>query len=148
MRLCKNENRATIVQPTSDKSKTQVPPKLNWDFTTTVLVKDPHPLSDYAEVECEVHVECQIKPGYEGDYHIPPEYPSATLLSSKVSEIRVLPIEDTDPDAEDKALLLMTKDMRGEIEDAATAQVEREWNHDYEERALQTHRDHHMGWDD
>ena len=121
---------------------------MSWEFNTTVLVKDPHPLSDYAEVECDVQIECDIRPGYDGDYHNPPEPPSAMLLSAKVSEIRVLPIEDEDPLAEEKALFLMTREMKEEINDAAADQVKSEWRDDYQERALQTHHDYQRGWED
>lgn len=124
---------------------------MNWTFTTSVTLKDPHPLLDalldYGEVECKVHVMCELRNGYGGSQTEPPEPPEAQLEHAEVEEITVHPHEDTDPDASEKALLLMTPDMRAEIERAAVRRVEREWHERYEDEAFSTHHEFHMGWD-
>ena len=47
-----------------------------WSFSKTVGVWDDHPLLDclyeYAEVECEVHILCDLYFGFEGNRLEPP----------------------------------------------------------------------------
>lgn len=124
---------------------------MNWTFTTGVTIEGPSPLLDalldYGEVECRVHVECELRPGHPGGPEEPPESPEARLEYAEVEEITVHPHDDPDPDASEKALLLMTTDMRKEIERAAARIVERDWHRRYEEEAFRTHHEFHMGWD-
>lgn len=103
-----------------------------WSFTTTVGVWDEHPLLDclyeYAEVECRVYVECDLYSGFEGSFTEPPEDPRAVFKSAEVTDIDFLPHDKDEGDL--KVRVLVTHEMRKEIEKIALKKVVDEWSED------------------
>jgi hypothetical protein len=119
----------------------------NWDFTATVQVYDESPLLDclyeYAEVECEVWVKCDLYFGYEGGYIEPPEDSRASIEEVEVTDIRFLPHDKDDVLGELKIKFLTTEEMRSEIERLALKKLKDGWNEKYSAEAFKTYTDYY-----
>ena len=118
-----------------------------WSFSKTVGVWDDHPLLDclyeYAEVECEVHILCDLYFGFEGNRLEPPEDSRATFESAEVTRINLFPHDKEEGDL--KIRFLVTPEMRAEIEKLALKKVVKDWD---ETEAFRQHHEYYSGGPD
>jgi hypothetical protein len=114
----------------------------SWSFSKTIGVWDDHPLLDclyeYAEVECEVWVNCDLYFGFSGSGFEPPEDPAATFESAEVTRIDFLPHDKEEGDL--KVRFLLTPEMKKEIEKIALKKVVDDWD---EAEVFRQHEDYY-----
>ena len=102
----------------------------SFSFSKAVGVWDDHPLLDclyeYAEVECEVYVNCDLYFGFSGSNIEPPEDSRATFESAEVTSINFFPHDKEEGDL--KIRVLLTPEMKAEIEKLALKKVVKDWD--------------------
>lgn len=101
-----------------------------FSFSKEVGVCDDHPLLDflyeYAEIECEVHILCDLYFGFSGSNIEPPEDSRATFESAEVTRINFFPHDKEEGDL--KIRVLLTSEMRVEIEKFALKRLVKDWD--------------------
>lgn len=101
------------------------------------------PLFDYAEVEAEVKLECDLYFGFDGNYFEPPEKPRASLVNFKLVKFHFYPI-DEEPLGEIKAAFLATPEMMKIVEKTVMDTITDEW-WEYERKVFTSYEDWYNG---
>lgn len=119
-----------------------------WNFIADVYVEDGDPSLDWlheiAEIECKIHVECELDFGQAESYWDGPARPRrANLIESKLDEMNFIP-HDPDEDAELKFQLLLTDEIREQIEHLALGKLKDQWRSRYAREAFETCREYYL----
>ena len=92
---------------------------------------DPHPqlqsILDFASIEVELRVECDMYQGYAGSYIQPPEDPEASLVGVKVADINY-GVHERFVNGDLMLKFLVTPDVLKIIEAVAIKRFENEWD--------------------
>ena len=111
-----------------------------WEFKTEVYVDDSSLewIHEIAEIECKIHVECELDFGQTESYWEGPARPRrAQIIEAKVEEVNFLSHEP-DEDAELKFQVLLTEDMKENIKSLALKKLNDEWGSRYASEAFET----------
>lgn len=110
-----------------------------WNFIAKVYVDDSSLdwIHEIAEIECKLHVECELDFGQEDYWDGPGRAKRAQLIEAKLEELNFLP-HDPDENAELKFQILLTDDLRENIEHLAVKKLTDEWRSRYASEAFET----------